>query len=138
MSREDFSIVSNENQRSNQLDVANKMDLEFNENKADRTSLSYEDHKFLNIMKEGIHMKDEHYEIPLPFKLDRPLLPNNRTLALHRLKHLRKKLESNKKYFSDWQRAKRAIARCLKLKESLLKQVKGDDTPSMVIKVDDL
>ena len=41
-------------------------------------------------------------------------------------------------YFLDWQRAKRAIARCLKLKESLLKQVKGDDTPTMVIKVDDL
>lgn len=79
-------------------DIANMMELEFCENKADKTALSYADHKFLNIMKEGIHMNDSHYEMPLPFKHGKPHLPNNRKLALHRLNHLRKKLESDERY----------------------------------------
>ena len=36
--------------------------------------------------------------MPLPFKLKQPCLPNNRVLALHRLKHLRKKLDSDIQY----------------------------------------
>ena len=74
------------------------MELEFSENKSDGISLSLEDRRFLNTMQEAIHKKDKHYEMPLPFKHGQPVLPNNRSLALHRLKHLQKKLEADETY----------------------------------------
>ena len=79
-------------------DVTKMMELEFSENKSDGISLSLEDRRFLNTMQEAIHKKDKHYEMPLPFKHGQPVLPNNRSLALHRLKHLQKKLEADERY----------------------------------------
>lgn len=47
--------------------------------------MSIEDREFLEIMKEKCH-KDEkgHWSAPLPFKLNRNRLPNNREQALKR------------------------------------------------------
>ena len=41
-------------------------------------------------------------------------------------------------FFSDWQQAKNAVARCLKYKDLLRKQVKVEDKPSMALEVIDL
>ena len=46
---------------------------------------SQEDKLFLDILNKGICYKESRYEMPLPFKQDRPpLLPNNQGVAYHR------------------------------------------------------
>ena len=79
-------------------DVAAMMELDFNEKEAGSRAMSYDDHKFLNFLQNEIHLKDGHYEMPLPFRSGRPDLPNNKSMAVHRLKHLRRKLESDSGY----------------------------------------
>ena len=50
---------------------------------------STEDRQFENIMENGmVKNRQGNWEAPLPFKPDRPLLPNNRELALKRAKSL--------------------------------------------------
>ena len=47
--------------------------------------LSVEDQKFLKILGDGIHKRENgHYEMPLPLRSEVEL-PNNRSLALKRL-----------------------------------------------------
>lgn len=55
-------------------------------------------------MKKNIHFNEEgHLEMPLPFR-ERPQLPNNRELAITRLKYLKAKMERNPKYKEDYVR----------------------------------
>ena len=70
------------------------MELDSSEKEAGCRAMSFEDHKFLDLLQNEVHMRGGHYEMPLPFRSGRPDLPNNRSMAVHRLKHLRKLLES--------------------------------------------
>ena len=79
-------------------DVANMMELDFCENREGKLPLSYDERNFLTTLEKGIKFRDGHYFMPLPFKLERPCLPNNRMLALHRLRHLRKRLDKDMQY----------------------------------------
>ena len=79
-------------------DVANLMELDFNEAHGGKVPLSHDEHRFLSILEKGIILRDNHYTMPLPFKLNRPCLPNNKMLALHRLRHLRKRLDKDEPY----------------------------------------
>ena len=58
-------------------------------------AMSKEDKRALSIMKESICLKEGHYQIDLPWKDDVPCLPNNRAMAEHRLKLLRRRLHKN-------------------------------------------
>ena len=62
---------------------------------ADKPAMSKEDNRALSIMKESICLKEGHYQIDLPWKDDVPCLPNNRAMAEHRLKLLRRRLLKN-------------------------------------------
>ena len=42
---------------------------------------SFEDKRFLQIMKESLRKIDDHYEIRLPFRKDDLCMPNNRQMA---------------------------------------------------------
>lgn len=42
--------------------------------------------------------------MPLPFKSERPNLPDNRVCAIHRLKCLEKRLKRNKQYYMDYKK----------------------------------
>lgn len=54
-------------------------------------------------MEEGIRLKsDGHYEMPLPFKKDRPNLPDNKVCAIHRVKCLERKLRRDEQYYKDY------------------------------------
>ena len=79
-------------------DVAAMMELDFSEMEAGGKAMSLEDSKFLSLLQNEIHLEDGHYEIPLPFRAGRPALPINKSMAEHRLKHLRKKLEADNSY----------------------------------------
>ena len=62
-----------------------------------------EDRKFLAIVKDGIHHREDgDYEMPLPLKQPTPNLPNNREVTHRRLNQLKRRFESNKKYKEDY------------------------------------
>ena len=60
-----------------------------------KLAMSKEDKRALSIMKESICFKEGHYQIDLPWKDDVPCLPNNRAMAQHRFKLLRRRLLKN-------------------------------------------
>nr|XP_046214589.1 uncharacterized protein LOC124041258 isoform X1 [Oncorhynchus gorbuscha] len=85
------------------LDIIKTLESDFNERAAEEDLISQEDIRFLKKMKEGIRRKDNgHYEMPLPFKEERPNLPNNKTCAVHRLKCLERRLRRDKQYYKDY------------------------------------
>ena len=82
--------------------VIRALELDFADTQPGERSISQEDIQFLKILKEGIHQNDcGHLETPLPFKA-RPYLPDNKKLALIRLKHLKRKLDRNPKFKQDY------------------------------------
>ena len=60
--------------------------------------ISQDDLKFLNIMNEKIRKTDGHYEVPLPFRHDKPVIPNNLYMAEKRLFSVKKRFEKDEKY----------------------------------------
>ena len=68
--------------------------------------LSIEDRKMYELMLESINFNDGHYVLPLPWR-NEEVLPNNKTMALKKLKHLKKKLNKdpqlNARYTTEMQ-----------------------------------
>lgn len=84
-------------------DAIKVLESDFTERTVEDAHFSQEDLRFISIMEEGIRMKaDGHCEMPLPFKEDRPSLPDNSKCAHHRLKCLRKRFEKDKQYHKDY------------------------------------
>nr|XP_054601731.1 uncharacterized protein LOC107396997 [Nothobranchius furzeri] len=84
-------------------DMIKVFESDFSERKGGEAPISQEDLRFLAILKENIKQKqDGHYQMPLPFKVERPSLPNNRACAEYRLKCLRKRLQRDEKYCKDY------------------------------------
>ncbi|KAL2091637.1 hypothetical protein ACEWY4_013900 [Coilia grayii] len=83
-------------------DVIKMLESDFNE-RVEEDSFSQDDALFLTKLKSGIkHKSDGHLEMPLPFKGERPNLPNNKPCADQRLMCLKKRLKRDRGYFSDW------------------------------------
>ena len=88
----------------NPFQVTKMFEQEFNETKKEGQVLSHDDRKFIQKVKEGIHRtEDGHYELPLPLKDEKMQLPNNRELALSRLKKLKGRLRREDMYRRDYQ-----------------------------------
>ena len=67
--------------------------MEFNDSLLDNErAMSLEDKRALNIMESTAVLKEGHYEIAMPWRYSPLCLPNNRTLAVHRLELLRRRL----------------------------------------------
>ena len=86
------------------IEVLKVLESDFVENHpTDQKSLSYNDKQFLDRLLNGIHVRnDSHYEMPLPFKTPKPKMPNNRDIAMARLKQLERKLRHNQRFRSDY------------------------------------
>ncbi|XP_015776464.1 PREDICTED: uncharacterized protein LOC107354491 [Acropora digitifera] len=83
--------------------VKTMFEADFSERHSITQVLSQEDKKFLAIVKDGIHHREDgHYEMPLRLKEPTPNLPNNRDVAQRRLNQLKRRFESNKKYKEDY------------------------------------
>ena len=64
--------------------------MEFNDSAfSNEPSMSQEDRRALDIMNESIKLEEGHYEMALPWRKHPPELPNNKSLAEHRLKLLK-------------------------------------------------
>ena len=60
--------------------------MEFNDSQfSTEKGMSQEDKRALTIMEESAELRDGHYEIELPWKVSPPDLPNNKTVAEHRI-----------------------------------------------------
>ena len=82
-------------------DIIRILESDFKESKNDMKT-SQEDLQFLKIMEEGIRKTENgHCEMPLPFK-ERPLLPDNSSMAMTRLEHLKRKFPKDSKYKEDY------------------------------------
>ena len=77
--------------------------LDFNERRADENPLSFEDRRFLKILREGVHqLEDGHYEMPLPMRSENVELPNSKELAMSRLMKLKRRLTSDDQFRKDY------------------------------------
>ena len=56
---------------------------------------SCQDHQVVNLWNNEIRIVDGHYELPIPWKDERPCMPYNRHMAVHRLRNLTTKLNKN-------------------------------------------
>ncbi len=84
-------------------DILKVFEADFTEKFSEEALISQEDVKFLAKLKEGIKQKPNgHYEMPLPFKEERPSLPNNKVCAEHRLRCLKKRLKKDDQYQKDY------------------------------------
>ena len=85
------------------LQASKVFTLDFNKQETGEKSLSFEDRRFLKIVQEGIHQRDDgHYEMPLPLKNNDVELPNNKYLALSRLMKLKQRLQNDTQYRRDY------------------------------------
>ncbi|CAI5635451.1 unnamed protein product [Oreochromis niloticus] len=83
-------------------DIIRILESDFSERTGDDI-VSQDDLKFLTKLRENIVQNDTgHFEMPLPFKEDRPKLPNNKICAIHRLKCLERRLKKNQQYYRDY------------------------------------
>ncbi|XP_071963458.1 uncharacterized protein [Antedon mediterranea] len=100
------SIVSPKNRLVSQTNAKEMIlimyELDFNDDKPGQSAMSADDRKFMDIMESNVVQRtDDHYEMPLPFKI-REGMPNNRNMALKRLKQLKHKLNHNSTFKNDY------------------------------------
>lgn len=86
----------------NPFTVKKMLELDFLESDQGQ-AFSREDRKFPHIVQKGICLQsDGHYKIPLPLKDKDLVLPNNHLMARNRLRPLKKTLEFNQMYQSQY------------------------------------
>lgn len=68
----------------------------------DERGLSQEDRKFLNMAKRETKVVNGHYQIPLPFRRNDVIMPNNKEQATKRANWQKKKMLKDSKYCSDY------------------------------------
>ena len=77
--------------------------MEFNYSLLDnKREMSLDDKTALEIMESSAVLKEGHYEIALPWRYSPSCLPNNRVLAEHRLKLLRRRLAKDPDLFQKY------------------------------------
>ena len=74
--------------------------LDFSENHvfAEGKGLSVKDRQFLRMTEEGTVFRDGHYEVNLPLRNPTVSVPNNRALAVQRLRSIKKRFGSDPSY----------------------------------------
>ncbi|XP_020556659.2 uncharacterized protein LOC110014220 [Oryzias latipes] len=83
-------------------EVLKMLESDFSE-RVEEAAFSQEDLDFLSKLRNGIkHKSDGHFEMPLPFKQDRPNLPNNMQYVAQRLMSLKRRLLRDETYYADY------------------------------------
>ncbi|XP_064622351.1 uncharacterized protein LOC135484646 [Lineus longissimus] len=95
-----YSISAKE---MNPSQVVEMFQLEFNERETNPDAkTSVNDKRFIQLMKDEIHVRDDgHFETPLPLP-DDVRMPNNRPMVEKRLKQLKGRLSKNQQYREDY------------------------------------
>ena len=77
-------------------------DSEFTEAYNDKTSLSQEDRKFMDLMESNCQVIKGRYQLPLPFRDNNVVMPFNKAMAVQRSNSLRHRLKKNPKFYTDY------------------------------------
>ncbi|KAL7826249.1 hypothetical protein SRHO_G00339870 [Serrasalmus rhombeus] len=64
----------------------------------EKREMSLDDKKFMKILTEQVTYENSHYYLPLPFRNDNVMMPNNREVAIRRAASLAKRLKGDKSY----------------------------------------
>lgn len=64
--------------------------------------MSQEDRKFLEVMEANVKLVNGHYQLPLPFRDNNVIVPNNRTQVVQRAFGVKKKLCRDGKFKTDY------------------------------------
>ena len=75
---------------------------DFSENNGEEQAMSFEDKRFMDVMSSGVKFKNGKYELPLPLRNAKPLLPESRQQARSRLKSIKRRLRSDNKFREDY------------------------------------
>ena len=91
-------VVTQEVPSPTPKEVLKALEADFAERHCGDKVCSQEDLEFVKQLEASIKQCDDgHMEMPLPFRA-RPELPNNRKLAMIRLRHLKRKLDRDERY----------------------------------------
>ncbi|XP_030844124.1 uncharacterized protein LOC115925090 [Strongylocentrotus purpuratus] len=89
--------------------IVKQMEAGFNADTSERP-YSQHDERFLKVMEDGIHVADNgHYEMPLPLKMEEPLMPSNVFQAKMRLQGLRRKFTKDVVYHEHYTKVMDAL-----------------------------
>ena len=64
--------------------------------------ISKDDKVFLKTVEESAIKSGDHYVVPLPFKKDNLIMPNNRKQAMQRLIYLKNRFSKDPAFFEDY------------------------------------
>ncbi|XP_059931369.1 uncharacterized protein LOC132474599 [Gadus macrocephalus] len=81
--------------------IVQQYNHDFNE-KLDDKEMSIEDKRFIKIAEQSITLKDGHYSLDLPFRKERPVMPNNYQVAEQRLIGLKRKFKRNETFRNEY------------------------------------
>ena len=85
-------------------DALNLLEKDFKDTNCNDKPISQEDIQFIQTLEKSIHTNENgHLEMPLPFKA-RPRLPNNHSLALIRLNHLKRRFDKDPQYKEEYKK----------------------------------
>ena len=82
--------------------VRKAINMDFPENTPDKKEPSQHDKIFMEKVKSSMQFKDRHYQVALPFREEKPQMPNNVNHALQRLKGLKNKMKKNLQFKNDY------------------------------------
>lgn len=68
----------------------------------EKSEMSAEDRRFMEIVSSSITLKDHHYYLPLPFRNKDVVLPNNRDMAKQRALNIIRKFKKDKGYAAEY------------------------------------
>lgn len=75
---------------------------DFSENCSEKKAMSAEDRKFIQIMQGGGKRVNNHHQLPLPLREIEPELPDNKGMALKRLRSVRNRMHRDIEYKNDY------------------------------------
>ena len=84
VSKHHFVVQRNIEDTSIKQMLSKMYNSEFSEAYNEKTSLSQEDRKFMNIMESGCKVIRGHYQLPLPFRDNEVRMPYNKAMAVQR------------------------------------------------------
>ncbi|KAL7824725.1 hypothetical protein SRHO_G00327720 [Serrasalmus rhombeus] len=68
----------------------------------EKREMSLDDKKFMKILTEQVTYEISHYYLPLPFRNDNVMMPNNREVAIRRAASLAKRLKGDKSFQAEY------------------------------------
>ena len=78
-------------------------DADFNESLSNvKQAMSIEDQRALAILESSACLRNGHYQLPLPWRFKSPCLPNNRDVAVRRMRFLERRFQKDASLFEKY------------------------------------